>query len=147
MVKGDKPADYSAQNYFGASWTSTHPEGRKAYGHVSGRDPISGKVTWRVEYKYPPLASLLSTKGGLVFVPGADGMFDALDAKTGAKLWSHNNGTGHHGGVISYSAKGKQYIAVVTGWGSHVSGNFGPLFGEPFTSMPTDAGQLIVFGL
>lgn len=40
-------------------------------------------MKWEVEYKYPPLASLLSTKGGLVFVPGADGMFDALDANTG----------------------------------------------------------------
>lgn len=147
VVKGDKPKDFSGQNYFGASWTSTHPEGKKAYGTVQARDPITGKSAWRVEYKYPPLASLLSTKGGLVFVPGADGMFDALDAKTGAKLWTHNNGIGHHGGVISYSAKGKQYVAVVTGWGSHVSGNYGPLFGEPFTSMPTDAGQLIVFGL
>jgi alcohol dehydrogenase (cytochrome c) len=147
VVKADKPKDFSGQTYFGASWTSVHPEGRKAYGHVDGRDPITGKVSWRVEYKYPPLASLLSTKGGLVFVPGADGNFDALDAKTGKKLWTHNNGIGHHGGVISYSAKGKQFIAVVTGWGSHVSGNFGPLFGEPFTSMPTDGGQLIVFGL
>jgi hypothetical protein len=44
-------------------------------------------------------------------------------------------------------AKGQQYIAVVAGWGSHVSGNYGPLFGHPFTEMPTDAGQLIVFGL
>ena len=42
---------------------------------------------------------------------------------------------------------GKQYIAVVAGWGSHVSGNYGPLFGHPFTEMPTDAGQLIVFSL
>jgi len=80
-------------------------------------------------------------------VPGADGNFHALDARTGKELWSHNNGVGHVGGVISYTAKGKQYIAVVSGWGSHVSGNYGPLFGHPFTEMPTDTGQLIVFGL
>jgi len=90
---------------------------------------------------------LLSTKGDLVFVPGADGVFQALDAKTGKELWSHNNGLGHHGGVISYSAKGKQYVAVVTGWGSHVAGNYGPLFGSPFSEMPTDNGQLIVYSL
>ena len=148
VVKADRPKDYSGQNYFGATWTSVPPPGHEAaFGHVSGRDPITGKITWEVIYKYPPLASLLSTKGGLVFVPGADGMFDALDAKTGEKLWSHNNGIGHHGGVISYAVDGKQYIAVVTGWGSHVSGNFSTLFGEPFTSMPTDNGQLVVFGL
>jgi hypothetical protein len=28
-----------------------------------------------------------------------------------------------------------------------VSGNYGPLFGAPFTDMPTDVGQLIVFSL
>ena len=102
-------------------------------------------MKWRVEFKYPVLASLLSTKGNLVFVPGAEGMFSAFDARNGKLLWQHNNGLGHHGGTISYMAKGKQYIAVVTGWGSHVSGNFPGLFGHPFTSMPTDAGNLMVF--
>ena len=82
-----------------------------------------------------------------MFVPGADGWFDALDAKTGEKLWTHNDGLGHHGGVISYLANGKQYVAVVTGWGSHVSGDFKSLYGEPFASMPTNNGQLIVYSL
>lgn len=147
VQKVDRPADYSGQAYFGASWTATHPEGRKAFGTVQARDPVTGKAKWEVEFKYPPLASLLTTKGGLVFVPGADGTFYALSADNGEKLWQANNGLGHHGGVISYSAKGKQYVAVVTGWGSHVSGNYCPLFGEPFCSMPTDAGQLIVYAL
>jgi alcohol dehydrogenase (cytochrome c) len=147
VVKAERPKDFSGQNYFGASWTATHPKGKQAYGTIQARDPITGKSAWRVEYKYPVLASLLSTKGDLVFVPGADGVFQALDAKTGKELWSHNNGLGHHGGVISYSAKGKQYVAVVTGWGSHVAGNYGPLFGSPFSEMPTDNGQLIVYSL
>jgi len=147
VQKVDRPADFSGQAYFGASWTARNPEGRAAFGTVQARDPITNKLKWEVELKYPPLASLLSTKGGLVFVPGADGTFYALDADSGAKLWTHNNGIGHHGGVISYTARGRQYVAVVTGWGSHVSGNFGPLFGEPFTSMPTDNGQLLVFSL
>ena len=142
------PKEYAGQLYLGASFTAIPPPGRSAaFGHVSGRDPITGKVTWEVEYKYPPLGSLLSTKGNLLFVPGADGMLDALDAKTGDKLWSHNNGVGHNGGIISYSVKGKQYIAVVTGFGSHTSGNFGPMFGEPFKSMSGDSGQLLIFGL
>lgn len=147
VQKVDRPADYSGQAYFGASWTTRHPLDRQAFGTVQARDPISHKLKWEVELKYPPLASLLATKGGLVFVPGADGTFYALDADNGTKLWQHNNGIGHHGGVISYSAKGKQYVAVVTGWGSHVSGNFCPLYGEPFCSMPTDAGQLLVFSV
>ncbi len=145
--KVDRPADFSGQAYFGASWTVKHPESRPAFGTVQARDPITGKAKWEVEFKYPPLASLLSTKGGVVFVPGADGTFYALDADNGNKLWENKNGLGHHGGVISYSARGKQYVAVVTGWGSHVSGNYGPLYGEPFVSMATDAGSLLVFSL
>ena len=69
-----------------------------AHREAGYKDPVTGKKTWEVVYKYPPMASLLTTKGGLVFVPGADGMFDALDAKTGEKLWSHNDGIGHDGG-------------------------------------------------
>jgi len=74
-------------------------------------------------------------------------MFDARDADTGKLLWQKNNGLGHHGGVITYMAGGKQYVAAVTGWGSHVSGNFPGLCVHPFTSMPTDAGNLMVFSL
>jgi PQQ-dependent dehydrogenase (methanol/ethanol family) len=152
VVNPERPDDFSGQAYFGASWTSTAPKQKvdgtpvsAAYGTLQARDPLSGKLKWRVEFKYPVLASLLSTKGNLVFVPGAEGMFSAFDARNGKLLWQHNNGLGHHGGTISYMAKGKQYIAVVTGWGSHVSGNFPGLFGHPFTSMPTDAGNLMVF--
>jgi alcohol dehydrogenase (cytochrome c) len=148
VVKGDRPKDYSGQLYIGASVTAKAPPGRAtAFGHVSGRDPITGKPTWDVEYKYPPLASLLSTQGGLLFVPGADGWLDALDAQTGKKLWTHNNGIGHHGGVISYSINGKQYIAVLAGWGSFLSGSLESLYGEPLSSMSKDVGQLIVFSL
>jgi len=49
--------------------------------------------------------------------------------------------------VISYKVGDKQYLALVTGWGSHVSGDFVSLYGEPFVSMPTNNGQLIVFAL
>jgi PQQ-dependent dehydrogenase (methanol/ethanol family) len=147
-LKVPTPKEGSGQLYISASWTVHAPPGHDtAFGHVSGRDPMTGKIAWEVPYKYFPLASLLSTKGGLVFVPGADGWLDALDASSGKKLWSHNDGIGHSGGIISYAVNGKQYIAVVSGWGSHVSDNFKPLFGEPFASMPIEGGNLLVFGL
>jgi len=143
-----KPNDYSGQMYMSATYTSIPPPGHDAaYGHINATDPITGKKAWEVIYKYPVMASLLSTKGGLLFVPGADGTLDALDAKTGAKLWSRNDGMGHDGGIISYAINGKQYIAVTTGWGSYVSQNLATLFGEPFKSMPMDSGVLIVYGL
>ena len=95
----------------------------------------------------PPLASLLATGGNLVFVPDSRGWLHAYHAETGKELWSHNNGVGHNGGIISYAVKGKQYIAVATGWGSLVGDEFGALFGEPYKSMPKHAGAIVVFTL
>ena len=58
-----------------ATYTPVPPPGHDAaYGHINAVDPITGKKTWEVIYKYPLMASLLSTKGGLLFVPGADGI-------------------------------------------------------------------------
>jgi hypothetical protein len=54
---------------------------------------------------------------------------------------------GHNGGIITYSVKGKQYVAVMTGWGSLVGDGYGEWFGEPWVSMPKDAGVLKVFAL
>jgi hypothetical protein len=50
-----------AQLNIGANFNITHPTGGKAHGHVSGRDPITGKKKWEVKFDEPPLASLLST--------------------------------------------------------------------------------------
>ena len=66
--------------------------------------------------------------------------------ETGKELWSHNNGVGHNGGIISYSAGGKQYVAVPPA-GAAGGRRVRALFGEPYTSMPKDAGALVVFAL
>jgi alcohol dehydrogenase (cytochrome c) len=44
-------------------------------------------------------------------------------------------------------ANGKQHIAVTTGWGTFVSQNLAKLYGEPFKSMPMNAGTLNVYAL
>ena len=149
VVKTTPILEPMAQLNIGSNFTvnKTTPDGGKARGHVAAYDPFTGKVKWDVEYAQPPLASLLSTKGNLVFVPDARGWLHALDARTGKELWSHNDGQGHNGGIISYMAKGKQYIAVATGWGGLAGDDYKALWGEPWTSMPTDQGALVVFGL
>ena len=60
-----KPADYSGQLYMSATYTLDPAAGHDAaYGHINAVDPVTGKKAWEVVYKYPPMASLLSTKGG-----------------------------------------------------------------------------------
>jgi alcohol dehydrogenase (cytochrome c) len=140
-------ADPTLAPQLGATWQLAHPPGRKAFGHVSGRDPLTGATMWEREYAVPPSASLLTTAGDLLFVPHADGTLEALDARDGRTLWSHTNGHAHDGGAISYAVNGKQYVAVVTGWDGASAGSYARLWGEPFASMPRAAGQLIVFAL
>ena len=147
IVKTQPVTEPAAQLNIGATFTFTDPPGDKMHGHVDARDPITGKVAWSVKFPEPPLASLLSTAGGLVFVPDARGWLHALDAKSGKDLWKANDGVLHNGGIISYEANGKQYIAVVTGFPSMVSEGYPAMFGPPYTMMEQNTGALIVYTL
>jgi alcohol dehydrogenase (cytochrome c) len=148
VVRTEPVLEPAAQLNIGATFKFVAPKGDKFRGHIRARDPISGKVAFEIPYNGAiPHASLLTTAGGLLFVPEADGTLVAYDASNGKKLWSHNNGQGHNGGIISYSAKGKQYVAVMTGWGSLVGDGYGDIWGEPWISMPKDSGVLKVFSL
>jgi PQQ-dependent dehydrogenase (methanol/ethanol family) len=148
-VKKTEPiVEPMAQLNIGASFSLVSPQGEKAHGHVSARDPLTGAKKWEVRFPEPPLASLLSTAGNLVFVPDARGILRALDAATGKELWKHNNGQGHNGGIMSYLGKDKkQYVAVATGWGGLAGDDYATFFGAPFDTFPKDSGVLVVFAL
>jgi alcohol dehydrogenase (cytochrome c) len=105
------------------------PKGKPG-SHLDAYEPIGGKKIWSYPSKYPLLASVLSTSGDLIFSGDPEGNFFALDAKTGAKLWNFQTGSGHRGAAISYAVKGKQYIATPSGWGSAVAGLMSQLWPE-----------------
>src|SRR6266700_818529 len=147
VVKTTPITEPMAQLNIGANFKLVPPPDGPARGHLDARDQVTGAKKWEVNFDEPPLASVLATAGNLVFVPDSRGVLRAYNAETGQELWSHFNGVGHNGGIITYSAGGKQYIAVPAGWGGMVADEFPALFGEPFTSMPKDAGALVVFTL
>src|SRR5579871_5611593 len=91
------------------------------YSHLDAVDPISGKRQWTYSYKYELMASVLATKGGLVFTGDDEGHYFALDARTGNKLWSYQTGASHRGGAVTYLAGGRQFIATPIGRGSITS--------------------------
>ena len=113
----------------------------------SARDPITGEKNGRSTFPEPPLASAAVDRRQSGVRAGRRGMVHAYNAKTGEELWNHSNGLGHHGGIISYAVGGKQYIAVVAGFGGMVSDDYAPTFGEPYKSMPRDDGVLVVYSL
>jgi alcohol dehydrogenase (cytochrome c) len=147
VVKTTPITEPMAQLNIGANFKIVPPPDGPARGHLDARDPVTGEKKWEIAFPEPPLASLLSTGGNLVFVPDARGVVRAYNAETGTELWSHNSGAGHNGGIITYMAGGKQYVAVPAGIGGMVSDEYPALFGEPYKSMPKDAGVLVVFAI
>ncbi len=73
---------------------------------------------WRVPFASQNWGPVLATAGDLVFMGGtSDRYFRAFDAKTGAVLWQQRTNSGITGVPSSYAVGGKQYIAVLSGWG------------------------------
>jgi alcohol dehydrogenase (cytochrome c) len=103
--------------------------------HVAGGalrafDPHTGREAWTWRGKFPMVASLLATAGGLLFTGQPSGEFGAWDAKTGKLLWEFQTGSGIHSNPITYSVKGKQYVAVPSGWGGWMKGFAPETFGH-----------------
>jgi alcohol dehydrogenase (cytochrome c) len=83
-------------------------------GSLIAVNPATGAIQWRHEMlRRPP--GLLATGGGLVFSGDTDGYLIALDARTGKVLWHFQTGAEIKAPPISYSLRGKQYIAVAAG--------------------------------
>ncbi len=87
------------------------------YSALVAWDPLSQSRVW--EIPTPGLANggVITTRGGLVFQGRADGHFVAMDAQTGAELWTHHMGVGTQSPPMSFSVDGRQHLAVLAGWG------------------------------
>ena len=106
------------QGFIAGNVTNKPPPNGKVTSHIDAFDPVTGDKKWTLPTKYPILASLLVTGGDVLFTGDVEGRFLALDAKTGKQLWSFSTGSGHRGGPITYSVKGRQYVATPSGLGS-----------------------------
>lgn len=109
-----------AQVFMAAEWIQADPEDDKAHGRLVARDPVSGDIKWEKRYDIIPHSGLVSTDGGLLFNARYEGDLEAIDSSNGNVLWTFNLGSGTNGGIISYAAGGKQYVAVASGHGSYV---------------------------
>ncbi len=121
VVMGVQPTDklaFSQPYYDIADFEVIPPPGKKPSARLSAYDPLTGKEAWRVNFDAPGLSHVLATGGGLIFNGDPRGIISAYDDKTGKEVWNFNAGSGLRGGIVSYSAGGKQYIVAATGFGS-----------------------------
>lgn len=80
-------------------------------------DPVRQKEVWRAPHTGPWNGGTLATAGDLVFQGTAHKTFEAYGAADGKKLWSFDTDAAIIAAPITYSVKGEQYVAVLSGTG------------------------------
>ena len=113
-------------------------------GGVKAFNATTGEQIWTRPQSTPATSGLLATAGKLVFSGDAEGYFSALKDDTGEELWRFNVGTGIHGNPTTFTADGKQYVAIVYGPGG---GSLLPLIYDELMKRNNRGGGLMVFGL
>ena len=106
---------------------------------------MAQKEIWRAQYVSPWNGGTLTTAGNLVFQGTAHGTFAAYRATDGKPLWEAPAGTGIVAAPVTYALDGKQYVAVMAGWG----GGFAMLGGDAAAAagVTDNPGRLLVFEL
>ena len=119
--------------------------GSGGFGEVAALDVSTGARVWSHTYGLPWNDGMLATGGNLVFSGSADGYFRAFDARSGDVLWNAKTDSGIIGVPIAYRVDGKEYVAVLAGWGGGVA-----LFGGPAATATQNiprGGRLYVYSL
>ena len=121
----------------------------KSIGELQAWHVDSGQRAWRVTFDSHNWGPVLATAGDLVFMGGTnDRYFRAFDARSGELLWRQRTNSGITGVPSSYAVNGKQYIAVLSGWGVDAERQQQALrtLGRSSLTVP-QGGVLWVFGL
>ena len=110
-------------------------------------DPVKQKKVW--EQKLPGVwnPGTLTTGGNLVFEGRTDGKLLAYRATDGIPLWSTDVGVGVSAPPISYEVDGKQYVALLTGWGGAGVSMAGAITAQHGWAYGMHPRRLIVYAL
>ena len=103
----------------GVRWTirpTLDSDGR--YGRIQAVDLETRQTLWTTRQRAPQTTGTLATAGGLVFAGALDRWFTAYDDATGEALWRARLGDVPSAAPISFGVDGRQYVALVVGYGT-----------------------------
>jgi alcohol dehydrogenase (cytochrome c) len=116
-------------------------------GKLAAFDVRTMKELWTRDQRSPYLTGVITTDSGVGFVGDLDRTFRAFDVKTGETLWQTRLGTTVMGYPVTFSAGGRQYVAVTTGATGGGSPRVVPRTILPDVKMPGTGNALYVFAL
>jgi alcohol dehydrogenase (cytochrome c) len=134
LAAASAPVPTPGAGWFGAVTQTLDPPAN-AKGWLTAFDADDGAVRWKFAAPRPVLAGVTPTGGGLLFAADLGGTLYAFDAEKGTVLWQIATGQSMGGGIVSYSAGGRQLIGVATGMKS------------PIWPGGSAASQIVVYGL
>lgn len=112
-------------------------------GYLLAWDPVHQRAAFRIPYPHPGNGGTLATAGNLLIEGTINKTLAIYRADNGRKLWEMPVQSVPVSGPISYTVRGKQYIAVNAGWNSAIV--HGLTQGDqPFSVGPA---RLLVFAL
>jgi alcohol dehydrogenase (cytochrome c) len=106
--------------WFGSAIGEIQAPASEAKGWITAFDADTGAERWKFAAPAPVVAGVTPTAGGLVFTADLTGHLRAFDAATGAVLYELETGQSVGGGIVSYSAAGRQRIGVASGMKSGI---------------------------
>ena len=121
------------------------PDTDGKFGRIEAINLQTKEAVWTDRQRAPIESSMLSTAGGIVFNGARDREFTAYDAATGKLLWQTGLNAAPSSSPVTYTAGGKQYIAVVAGGGGPLDASGGAL--APELENPAGGTTLWIFDL
>ena len=111
-----RPAKYIAGIQYGGGTGCRDPLD-ESFGWTTAIDATSGDIKWRYRSPQgiPMLGAVTPTAGNVVFTGDTAGYFLVFNATSGDVLYRFNTGGVLGGGVATYSVKGRQFVAVMSG--------------------------------
>jgi alcohol dehydrogenase (cytochrome c) len=92
--------------------------GKDKVGRIDAISVETGKTLWSWETRVANYSPILATGGGLLFNGSMDRYVRALDADNGRVLWQTRLPSQVVGGAVTFSAGGRQYVAIAAGGGA-----------------------------